>query len=159
MEDQNYFKNALKNFADDAANGDAIRHLADKGYAPIDIRPLLSYPASLSRIGLVMAQHFLSNGCICDSPKGPKIVHTDYVKMTDNYGRSSFVQVQKTADKPAAEYLPVDFRPDKKLLQGAKALSASDQSYLLDIAWPKSPFYHIKNERILRILSVICPNK
>ena len=44
MGEKDLFKQSLNNFINDFASGDAIRHLADKGYTVAQIVGMLDYP-------------------------------------------------------------------------------------------------------------------
>lgn len=86
MGDNKYFREALSDFAFDAAYGDSIRHLHDSGYTPEQIREYLNTEAlTVQRIQEVIDNHKpINNDC-------------DYeiVKEYDSYGRSSFVRKKK----------------------------------------------------------------
>ena len=51
---ENHFAKALHNFTMDAAAGDAIRHLTDKGYTLSQIRETLTFPAPIEYIAKIM---------------------------------------------------------------------------------------------------------
>ena len=51
---ENHFANALRNFTMDAAAGDAIRHLTDKGYTFSQVKDALTFPAPDEYIAEVM---------------------------------------------------------------------------------------------------------
>ena len=164
MEKREFFKKTLSDVSFDAASGDAIRHLADRGLSPEEIFGLLSYPAPLGKIGEVMLRHFYDLGIVCNDPHEEKKPAADYVKTTDQYGRISFVRVEKPVEQPAREYVLIDFGKRKylegeKFYNAAEALRPSDRSYVLDINWPPAPLYHIKNERIERIINVLSQNQ
>ena len=59
MSDNNFAK-ALHNFTMDAAAGDAIRHLTDKGYTLSQVRETLTFPAPVDYIARVMWERMLS---------------------------------------------------------------------------------------------------
>jgi hypothetical protein len=86
MGDNKYFREALSDFAFDAAYGDSIRHLHDSGYTPEQIREYLNTEAlTVQRIQEVIDNHKLINND-CDY---------EIVKEYDSYGRSSFVRKKK----------------------------------------------------------------
>ena len=94
------FAKALRNFTMDAACGDAIRHLADKGHSPGQIREMLTFPAPLDHIRKVMWDHFVSTRKVLT--KDPKEALKDdggciydMVETRDSYGRRSFLRVKK----------------------------------------------------------------
>ena len=94
MGENSYFREALSDFAFDAAYGDSIRHLHDSGYTPAQIREYLKTQAlTEERIQEVI-----------DKYKGIPDVNgkdinnsSDYeiVKEYDQYGRSTFVMKKK----------------------------------------------------------------
>ena len=47
---EDYFKGALTNFSQDAANGGAIRHLWNRGYSIREIMGQLDFPANYERV-------------------------------------------------------------------------------------------------------------
>lgn len=92
MSNNKYFREALTDFAFDAAYGDSIRHLYDSGYTPAQIKEHLgSEGLSEQKICEVIEkyngtkQNNLNNDC-------------DYeiIKEYDSYGRSSFVRKKKS---------------------------------------------------------------
>ena len=112
---ENHFAKALHNFTMDAAAGDAIRHLTDKGYTLSQIRETLTFPAPVEYIAKVMWERMLSKGTVLfDNPYETSTPNSDgagafgqklskrtvpsdtYITETyDRYGRKSFLQVQK----------------------------------------------------------------
>lgn len=94
MGENSYFREALSDFAFDAAYGDSIRHLHDSGFTPTQIREYLKTEAlTEERIQEVIdkyrgtsknSKEEINNGC-------------DYeiVKEYDQYGRSTFVRRKK----------------------------------------------------------------
>lgn len=94
MGENSYFREALSDFAFDAAYGDSIRHLHDSGFTPAQIREYLKTEAlTEERIQEVIdkyrgtsksSKEEINNGC-------------DYeiVKEYDQYGRSTFVRKKK----------------------------------------------------------------
>ena len=54
MDENSSFAQALHNFTMDAAAGDAIRYLTDKGYTLPQIKDALSFPAPLEYVEKVM---------------------------------------------------------------------------------------------------------
>ena len=79
-----------------------------------------------------------------------------YEKVQDRLGRTSFKQVV-TEDTELKEYVEIDF--GKRIYQNKnafekslEALSPEDRQYILDLPWPLTNVWHVKNERIERIL-------
>lgn len=90
MDDQNkYFQSALKNFCWTVACGDAIRHLYDLGYTPEQIVSRLDFPASISQVEKEIDIYIrqLKDSSINGS--------YEYVRVTDEYGHSSFIRKKK----------------------------------------------------------------
>ena len=92
MSNNKYFREALTDFAFDAAYGDSIRHLHDSGYTPAQIKEHLGNEGlSEKKICEVIEkyngtkQNILNNNCDYES-----------VKEYDPYGRSSFVRKKKS---------------------------------------------------------------
>ena len=61
---EDVFAKALRNFTMDAAAGDAIRHLTDKGYTPTQIRETLTFPAPMEYVVKVMWERFVETRVI-----------------------------------------------------------------------------------------------
>ena len=85
MSTDKYFKAALADFAFDAAYGDSIRHLHNRGFTPEEIKDHLEADSlSLERITEVIEKHERENiNDTCDY---------EIVKEYDSYGRASFVR-------------------------------------------------------------------
>ena len=93
---ENHFARALHNFTMDAAAGDAIRHLTDKGYTLSQVRETLTFPAPVEYIAKVMWERMLSKGTVLfDNPENAVPSDTYITETHDRYGRKSFLQVQK----------------------------------------------------------------
>lgn len=94
MGENSYFREALSDFAFDAAYGDSIRHLHDSGYTPAQIREYLKTQAlTEERIREVIEKYTGKSG-----DTGKRINNSrDYeiVKEYDQYGRSTFVRKKK----------------------------------------------------------------
>jgi hypothetical protein len=58
MDNNSFFREALSDFAFDAAYGDSIRHLHDHGYSPERIREYLNAPSlTLKKINEVIDKY------------------------------------------------------------------------------------------------------
>lgn len=153
----NYFKKALADFTIDFASGDAIRALADKGYSVSEIHKRLDFPTPVERIRDTVWKHFLDTGVILlEKPSAESQKRVMYEKVQDSLGRTSFKQVI-VEDNEAREYVEIDF--GKRIYQNKnafekslEALSNEDRQYILDLPWPLTNVWHVKNERIERIL-------
>ena len=155
-----FFKSALNDFATDVAAGDAIRHLADKGMTIEEISENLTYPASVDNIRSVVWKHYQNNGTIrLDKPENnrAKPVKVDYVLEHDIYGHSSYRRVEEKTTENTLEYVACDFgrrlyNDREKFLRELDKLDKRDRDYILDLPWPIETVYHVKNERMDRII-------
>ena len=94
MGENSYFREALSDFAFDAAYGDSIRHLHDSGFTPAQIREYLKTEA-LTEIRI---QEVIDKYKGISDVNGEDINNSrDYeiVKEYDQYGRSTFVMKKK----------------------------------------------------------------
>ena len=165
-----YFKKALSDFTLDFASGGAIRAMADKGYSVKEIHERLDFPVSTQRIGEVVWQHYLDTKVILRNAPGTEqsgpSVH--YEKVQDAYGRSSFRQVKDEADAEKnggdREYVPCDFgkkqyQNPKEFGQSLAGLSDNDREYILGLPWPLQTVWHVKDERMNRIMKTMNDKK
>ena len=151
------FKKALADFTIDFASGDAIRALADKGYSVSEIYKRLDFPTPVEKIRDTVWKHFIDTGVILlDAPSAESQKRVTYEKVQDSFGRTSFKQVV-VEDTETREYVELDF--GKRIYQNKnafekslEALSPEDRKYILDLPWPLTNVWHVKNERIERIL-------
>ena len=123
---ENYFATALKNFTMDAAAGDAIRHLTDKGFTFSQVKEALTFPAPDEYIAEVMWGHLVSKGTVLfDNPVSeqdrgerkdrPRVSGTsEIVEQRDRYGRKSFVSVKKSPEETI--FSPEDYVQYKNFL-------------------------------------------
>ena len=152
-----YFKKALADFTLDFASGDAIRALADKGYSVSEIHKRLDFPTPVERIRDTVWKHFIDTGVILlDAPSAESQKRVTYEKVQDSLGRTSFKQVV-VEDNEAREYVEIDFGKkiykDKNAFEKSlEALSPEDRQYILGLPWPLTNVWHVKNERMERIL-------
>ena len=171
-----YFKQALSDFTLDFASGGAIRVMADKGYTVRQIKERLDFPLSLEKVKEIVWKHYVDSGVIllkepgnfsnrnnADGKTAEKTVsgkkRVTYEKVQDRYGRISFKQVvadEEAADASPKEYIACDF--GKKIYQDRRAfekslevLNEEDREYILDLPWPLTTVWHVKNERMERI--------
>lgn len=95
MEENRYFQDALARFTHEAANGGAIRHLADIGYTVEQIRAKLDFPAPYERVQRAVWQRLVDTGVILyeEPGKGEPKEKAVYVKEYDRYGKSTFRRV------------------------------------------------------------------
>ena len=152
-----YFKKALADFTLDFASGDEIRALADKGYSVSEIHKRLDFPTPVEKIRDTVLNHFIDSGVILlDAPSAESQKRVTYEKVQDSLGRTSFKQVV-VEDNEAREYVEIDFGKkiykDKNAFEKSlEALSPEDRQYILDLPWPLTNVWHVKNERMERIL-------
>ena len=64
---EDHFTKALRNFTMDAAAGDAIRHLCDKGFTLPQIKDALTFPAPEKYIAEVMWKRLIEKGIVIPS--------------------------------------------------------------------------------------------
>ena len=161
MEKEGYFQKALSKFMIEFAAGNAIRALADKGYGVEEIHERLSFPVPKKAIGELAWAHFLDNGTIClyDPKEQPERIVTSYEKVQNSIGKVSFQQVRKKVVL-TGEYVPCDF--GKRLYQDQETfrkelemLGAKDRDYVLGLPWPLQIVWHVKDERMERIIKAL----
>lgn len=157
MEDT--FAKALSNFTYDVASGGAIRHLADLGYTVKEIADKLDYPTPLSRIQEIVWKHYLDNGTICiDKPDENEYAEKKtYVREYADNGKAYYKQVVERVKKENSEYYFCDFGKriykDKAAFeQELMILAPRERDYILGLPWPLGGAYHVKNERMNKIM-------
>lgn len=156
-----YFKKALNNFTADMAYGAAVRKLFDGGMPISEIQKNVDFPITEAQLLSCIWEHLLaSRAVLLAPPEAGDSVRYDYVKETDALGRSCFrrITVENTAGSP--DYFPVTFGKQKvknspEFQKAAACLSADDRLYLLGLPWPPETVYHVKNERLLRLLEIL----
>jgi len=70
MQKNTFFQEALADFAQEAANGGAIRHLADLGYTVRQIEAALDFPASHERVQRAVWEHLIQKEVILPEAPG-----------------------------------------------------------------------------------------
>ena len=156
--EEGYFQKALSRFTVEFAAGNAIRALADKGCTVEEIHERLAFPVSKKAIGELVWAHLLDNGTIClyDPKEQPEKIITTYEKVQNAYGKVSFRQVRRTVALEG-EYVTCDFgkrlyQNREAFLRELQALDEKDREYVLGLPWPLETVWHIKNERMGRII-------
>ncbi len=160
MQKETYFQKALRNFTQDAASLDAVRHLADLGKTVKEIEATLSYPTPHELVQRTVWERLLENGTILrEEPSGRETVtKAEFVREYNAYGKASFRRVVKTreVERDPEEYVPCSFgdeTPEALMKRLQKAgVEEKDAEYVLGLPWEKGILYHKKTERILRIL-------
>lgn len=102
MGENAYFRNALANFTHEAANGGAIRHLADLGYSVRQIADRLDFPVPYEKLQNEVWEHLLGTGAILQGRPG--CVREDksvYVREYDRYGKTSFRRIVEPGEEDA----------------------------------------------------------
>ena len=153
-----YFEEALGNMVRNASSGDAIRHLADLGMNIYEISDRLTFPTPLATIRDIVWKHYLDTGIISvDDPSNKKQVEVSYVEDYDKYGRKSFRRIEKEVEADKREYVKLDFGrliyKDKSAFETSlSGLEKSDRDYIQSLPWPLTEVWHVKNERMERIM-------
>ena len=140
---ENHFAKALKNFTMDAAAGDAIRHLTDKGMSPSQIKDTLTFPAPMDYITKVMWDHLVETCRIIpdcssvDDLESYMSRHRQSSEITerrDKYGRKSFIKVQKESPGKMIfspeDYIVCDFA--RRIRSG----EVFTDDYIINLPWP-----------------------
>jgi hypothetical protein len=159
--EQTIFQNALRNFMNDFASGDAVRHLADQGLSVTEITRKLTFPTKKELVAEMVWKHYLDTGRIrLLAPEKGTVRKVRYVKDEGPYGKTSLRQVVEEVPAPEAEYVAVDFgkqiyRDRAAFLQKLDALSEEDRQYVLDLPWPLVAVWHVKDERMERIAACV----
>ena len=110
MAENSSFAQALHNFTMDAAAGDAIRYLTDKGYSLPQIKDTLSFPTPLEYVERVMWDRLLETRKVMISESArtvPGDSLSEIVEHRDKYGRKSFLRVKK--ESPEEVFSPEDY--------------------------------------------------
>lgn len=160
--ERQYFNQALSDFVGDAAYGGAIRHLAALGHTVGQIVKELDFPISEERAGAAVWRYYLEQGIIrleepgqgCANPK------VSYVREYGKNGIPHFRRVVEQATQPQGEYCPCDFgrerqRDEEAFFQKLACLQSSDRAYILGLPWPPQRVYHLKDERMGRIMDAL----
>lgn len=88
-----YFKAALSDFAFEAANGGAIRHLAGKGCTVRQIMDRLDIPAPYEKVQTAVWDYFIKEGIVLLDEPGKAKEKQICVKEHGKFGKTSFRQV------------------------------------------------------------------
>ena len=157
--EQDLFQNALKNFMNDFASGDAVRHMADQGLTVTEITRNLSFPTKKELVAEMVWKHYLETGKLrLTPPENGTIKKVRYVKDEGPYGKTSLRQVVEEVPAPEAEYVAVDFgrqiyKDKAAFLKKLEGLSDNDKEYIMGLPWPLEIVWHVKDERMQRIIS------
>ena len=157
---EKYFEKALADFTVDFASGGAIRVMADKGYPVKKIKAKLDFPTPLEKVREIVWQHYLDTKVILlnEPEKEASPDRVTYEKVQDEYGRTSFKQVVIPGDKELPEYVKCDFgkrmyQDPAKFTAWLATLPEDDRDYIEGLPWPLQPVWHVKNERMERVVT------
>ncbi|MCM1188731.1 MAG: hypothetical protein NC541_05500 [bacterium] len=120
MQEGSWFQKALTDFTWEAANGGAIRHLADLGYTVEEIRKELTFPASYETVRNAVWKHLLDTGVVLrENPRERRAASTqaEYIREYDQYGRPSFRRAAKASPAGNTCRLATEWR-ERKLSEG-----------------------------------------
>jgi hypothetical protein len=112
MDENDIFRETLKNFTFDVAGGGAIEHLADCGYTPQKIHGMLDYPVPYAQVQEAYWKYCLKHKIIVEekSDLWKRRENVDYVTEYDSYGHKSLRRVVEYEEDDAAVPEPDDFR-------------------------------------------------
>lgn len=159
--EQDIFQNALRNFMNDFASGDAVRHLADQGLTVTEITRKLSFPTKKELVAEMVWKRYLETGRIClTAPETGTIKKARYVKDEGLYGRTSLRRVVEEVPTPEGEYVAVDFgrqiyKDKAAFMKKMEGLAEEDKEYILDLPWSLDMVWHVKDERMERIIVAV----
>ena len=162
MGEKDLFKQSLNNFINDFASGDAIRHLADKGYTVAQIVGMLDYPTPESHVAEVVWKHYIDTGKVSlNEPANTSFVEKiTYERRQGAYERMGMKQVVTRVPVPNRKYVVVDYgkrmyKDKQEFLQSLSVLDKDDRDYILGLPWSLQSVYHELDERMERIRRVI----
>ncbi len=119
----------------DAAAGDAIRHLCDRGYTPSQIKASLTFPAPMDLIIKTMWEHLVTKGTVLYvSKRTVPPVTSEIIETRDRYGRKSFISVKK--ESPEESFSPEDYEVFDKAAYIAKH-GETDNEFINLLPWPQ----------------------
>ena len=117
MSDKNdFFAKALHDFTMNAAAGDSIRHLTDRGYTLSQIKETLSFPAPTEYVAKIMWERLIetrkvvlaeNNARVLSDREDTHATSTEIIEQRDRYGRKSFLQIPKK--ESPEEFSPEDY--------------------------------------------------
>lgn len=125
MQEGAWFQRALTNYTREAANGGAIRHLADLGYTVEEIRRELAFPASYESVRSMVWKHLTDAEIVlCQDPRERRAAaqSVEFVREYDRYGKPSFRRVAKEALPESAGGPQTEWR--ERRLAGGERLEA-----------------------------------
>ena len=143
MSDQNsFFAKALHDFTMNAAAGDSVRHLTDRGFTLSQIKETLSFPAPEEYIAKVMWERLIeTHKVIVDDTARDLSVPAQtplrlpdqrsghIIEQRDRYGRKSFLRIQKESPEETS-FSPEDY-----------VLIDNGNDIIPGLPWPKDPVW------------------
>lgn len=122
MSDQNsFFAKALHDFTMNAAAGDSVRHLTDRGFTLSQIKETLSFPAPEEYIAKVMWERLIETRKVITNDTArelsvpaqtplrlPDQRSGHIIEQRDRYGRKSFLRIQKESPEDTS-FSPEDY--------------------------------------------------
>ena len=143
MSDQNsFFAKALHDFTMNAAAGDSVRHLTDRGFTLSQIKETLSFPAPEEYIAKVMWERLIETRKVITNDTArelsvpaqtplrlPDQRSGHIIEQRDRYGRKSFLRVQKESPEETS-FSPEDY-----------VLIDNGNDIIPGLPWPKDPVW------------------
>ena len=155
---EKYFQKALSDFTMDFASGDAIRAYASKGYSITEIYDKLDFPTPMSKVRDIVWKYFVDTGVIVleEPSKDSVSKQINYEKVQDSFGRTSFKQVVIENNEPK-EYEVCDFgkriyRDKEEFINSLKVLNQEERQYILDLPWPISNVWVLKDSKLAKLI-------
>ncbi len=139
---ENHFAEALRNLTMDAAAGDAIRYLTDKGYTPTQIKETLTFPTPMEYIVKVMWDRLVATRRILlTDPEKTPVAADEYetVEQYDSYGRKSFLRIRKQNSEEISfsseDYVKCEFA--SRMAAG----EVFENDLISNLPWPSHPVW------------------
>ena len=154
-----YFKKALSNFSFEMGSAGEIRVLFLTTRDLNEIKNKLTFKVDDDKIKDTILEYLISKKVILrESDINEGSYEIRKVEDTKNF-KSEYIKVKKDVLVNIDDYVKVDFYKMKKENERAynsflDSLNNDDKNYIEIIPWEDN-MYHIKDERILRILSKI----
>lgn len=154
---EEYFKNALSNFAFDVASGGVIRHLAKQGYAVSQIMERLDFPVSYEKVQQMAWNHLVECGVLLlDEPKGAGF-------REKAYGRDKEINLIRLLSEKCMEngeetaYVSCDYgilrkKEPEHYMALMEILDNRQKDYIEGLPWNSKRVYHRMNQRMSEIL-------
>ena len=153
-EKQNYFKQALSDFAFDAAAGRAIRHLVDVGYTSSQIMQRLDYPVPEAKVHKAVYRYRTETGILLKNL--PEISFQSVLLKRKNDVLTSLYsylmhKILQNGEENSYLSCPFGLLPPDRVHKILSPLTTREREYILGIAWEPAVVYHRLNLRMLEI--------